>query len=86
MPHTIPISELRKTDAVSKLCREADEPVFVTKNGHGEMVIMSIERYEKTLFLGEVYGKLEVAKKQVSKGYTKEAFGSLDAIRARHNV
>ena len=49
MPQIIPIKELKNTSEISDLCHKTDEPIFVTKNGYGDMVIMSIEKYESTL-------------------------------------
>lgn len=47
MPHIIPIKELKNTANISKLVEESDEPIFVTKNGYGSMVMMSMEVFEK---------------------------------------
>lgn len=48
MPQIKPISELRNNFAsIAKVVHETKEPVFLTKNGHGSMVIMSVETYEK---------------------------------------
>jgi Phd_YefM. len=49
MPRIIPIRELRDTNAISEICHSSEEPVFITKNGYGDMVIMSLETFEKTL-------------------------------------
>lgn len=49
MPQIIPIKELKNTSEISDLCHKTDEPIYVTKNGYGDMVIMSIENYESTL-------------------------------------
>lgn len=54
MPRIIPIRELKNTATISKYVEESNEPVFVTKNGYGSMVIMSIDVYEK-----------EIAKRQI---------------------
>lgn len=47
MPKIIPITDLRNTTEISKICHEKDEPVFITKNGYGDLVIMSMEAYER---------------------------------------
>ncbi len=47
MPHIVPIKELKNTATISKLVEESNEPVFVTKNGYGSMVLMSMDVYEK---------------------------------------
>jgi prevent-host-death family protein len=53
MPQIIPIKDLKKTSELSELCRNAKEPVFITKNGYGDMVIMSMETYEKIKLLND---------------------------------
>ena len=47
MPNIMPITDLRKTNEISDLCHKSQEPVFITKNGYGDLVVMSIEAYEK---------------------------------------
>ena len=42
MPKIIPIRDLRDTGKLSELCNESREPIFITKNGYGDMVIMSM--------------------------------------------
>ena len=42
MPEIIPIRDLKNTNAISQRCHETQEPIFVTKGGYGDMVIMSI--------------------------------------------
>ena len=39
MPQIIPIKELKNTSEISDLCHKTDEPIYVTKNGYGDMVI-----------------------------------------------
>lgn len=56
-----------------QLCHASSEPVFVTKNGYGDMVLMSMETYERLNFINTVYAKVEeaetdVAEKKVSYG------------------
>lgn len=50
MPKIIPINELKNTATISKLVEESDEPIFVTKNGYGSMVMMSIGFYEREMY------------------------------------
>ena len=48
MPSIRPISDLRNHFAdISKIVHETGEPIFLTKNGYGDMVVMSMEAYEK---------------------------------------
>ena len=84
MPHIIPIRDLKKTSELSALCKEAKEPVFITKNGYGDMVIMSMETYEKTMFANDVYRKLEEGERSIEAGDVTDGFNSLNTIRAKH--
>ena len=62
MPHIRPISDLRNHFSdISKLVHETSEPVFLTKNGFGNMVVMSMEAYEEKNFESEIYIKLKEA-------------------------
>ena len=76
MPHIRPVSDLRNKFAdISKLVHETAEPVFLTKNGYGDMVVMSIEAYERKLFESEIYFKLKEAEleaKSTDKRYSHE--------------
>lgn len=60
MPQIRPVSDLRNNFAdISRIVHETAEPVFLTKNGYGDMVVMSIEAYERKLFESEIYFKLK---------------------------
>ena len=86
MPHIIPIRDLKKTSELSKLCREAKEPVFITKNGYGDMVIMSMETYEKTMLMNDIYRKLDVAEQSFAKGEVVDGFESIKKIREKYGI
>ncbi len=59
MPFIRPISDLRnKANEISELCHDEDQPIFITKNGQGDLVIMSQSHYERLLGLLELYQKL----------------------------
>ena len=76
VPKIRPISDLRnKFSAISRVVHESNEPVYLTKNGKGDMVVMSLETYEQNLFESEIYLKLKEAEYQASsekKRYTHE--------------
>lgn len=61
MPQIIPIKELKNTSEISDLCHKTDEPIYVTKNGYGDMVIMSIEKYESILKKLETYQDIAIS-------------------------
>ena len=48
MPIIKPISDLRnKSNEISKLANDSDEPIYITKNGEGDIVVMSMNHYSK---------------------------------------
>lgn len=49
MPQIRPITDLRNTNEISDICHAKKEPVFITKNGYGDLVVMSIETYDAML-------------------------------------
>ncbi|MDR0840148.1 MAG: type II toxin-antitoxin system Phd/YefM family antitoxin [Christensenellaceae bacterium] len=62
MPQIRPVSDLRNNFAeISSIVHESKQPVFLTKNGYADMVVMSSEAYEKMQFESEVYFKLKEA-------------------------
>ncbi len=75
-----PVSDLRNNFAdISKTVHETQQPVFLTKNGYGDMVVMSMEAYENMQFESEVYFKLQEAEKQAS--LTDTRFSSKDVLK-----
>ncbi|MBQ9282372.1 MAG: type II toxin-antitoxin system Phd/YefM family antitoxin [Treponema sp.] len=86
MPRIVPIRDLKNTTAISTLCHEYDEPIFVTKNGYGDMVLMSMETYEKNLFLANVCGKLEEAKEDMRNGRYSTVEDAISRIREKHGL
>lgn len=49
MPNIITIVELKNTALISEKCNNSNEPIFITKNGYGDMVIMNMKLYEETM-------------------------------------
>ena len=69
MPIIRPISDLRNNfSSISDTVHSDDEPIFLTKNGVGDMVVMSLEYYEKQLARIELYQKLNEARIEIEKG------------------
>lgn len=69
MPVIKPISDLRnKANEISELAHKSNEPVFITKNGEGDMVVMSMAQYSKLQLKIDLFGKLAVAQAQKASG------------------
>ena len=69
MPVIKPISDLRnKANQISDLAETIDEPIFITRNGEGDMVVMSMAHYSKLQVKRELFSKLAVAQAQRASG------------------
>lgn len=76
-----PVSDLRNNFAdISKTVHETAQPVFLTKNGYGDMVVMSMEAYEKMQFESDIYYKLAEAEREAEE--TNKRFSSKDILNA----
>ena len=86
MPQIIPIRDLKDTAKISQMCSESKEPIYITKNGYGDMVIMSMRTYEERLGMADIYAKLAEAEEDICAGRISDAVSSLSDIRAKYNV
>ena len=87
MPIIKPISDLRNNfNMISDLCHTYAEPIFITKNGHGDMVVMSQALYEQQQALIELYQKLSEAEIESQTTKTRISHKDLMAkMRAKIN-
>lgn len=86
MPQIIPIRDLKKTAEISDMCHNSEEPIYITKNGYGDMVIMSMETYEKNMRKYLEYKDIEVSEKEIEEGKVKEAKSALQGMRAKYGI
>lgn len=68
---------------ISTLCHEYAEPVFITKNGKGDLAVMSIEAYEQMVGRFELYTKLREGLNDVERGNTRPFTEAMADIRSR---
>ena len=83
MPKIIPIKELKNTSDISEMCHRTDEPIYVTKNGYGDMVIMSMESYESQMKRIKMYEDIGTSEAQIKEGKVKDTSG---IQRSRENL
>lgn len=86
MPKIIPIKELKNTSEISEMCHKTDEPVFITKNGYGDMVIMSIETYEQVQKLAKIYRRQVLSEQDSKAGKKQDAFRVLEEMRGEYSL
>ena len=86
MPSIRPISDLRNSaNEISDYCRRTREPVYITRNGKGDMVVLNQEEYERQTALIDLYGKLALAEQEIANGAEGEDFAEV-AQRLRERL
>lgn len=82
MPTIRPSADLRNSyNEISEFCHEYSEPVFITKNGKGDLAVMSIEVYEQLKGRLELYGLIEKGLEDERMGKVRPLAESLKEIR-----
>jgi len=80
-----PVSDLRNNFAeISKIVHDTAQPVFLTKNGYGDMVVLSMEAFQKMQFESEVYFKLLEAEREAA--HTDKRYSSKEVLKAMREV
>lgn len=85
MPQIRPITDLRNTTEISELCHAKREPLFITKNGYGDLVVMSIEAYEEMIETARIDSAISEAEKEyAADGVLLDAKEALSSLRRKH--
>lgn len=85
MPQIRPITDLRNTNEISELCHAIKEPIFITKNGYGDLVVMSIDTYEELLETAKMDRSISEAEAEyAANGQLHDARTALASLRRKH--
>ncbi len=68
---------------ISNFCHDYSEPVFITKNGKGDLAVMSIEAYERLMGRFELYGLIQEGLEDVAAGNTRPFSEAMSDLRGR---
>ena len=68
MPTIMPIRDLRNTSEISELAHRIQEPIFITKNGYSDLVVMSTELYERFAQSNKIDQAIFDAETEVKEG------------------
>ncbi|MDR2197048.1 MAG: type II toxin-antitoxin system Phd/YefM family antitoxin [Coriobacteriales bacterium] len=83
MPQIKSSTDLRNNyNDISIFCHESAEPVFITKNGRGDLAVMSIDLYEDLVAQRELHELLDSGLRDISAGRTQPAGKVFAALRA----
>lgn len=82
MPNIRSSADLRNHyNEISTFCHDQAEPVFITKNGRGDLAVMSIEAYEALVSRFELYRLIQEGLDDVAAGRTRPMEEAMDEIR-----
>ncbi len=82
MPTIRPSADLRNSyNEISEFCHTYSEPVFITKNGKGDLAVMSIDMYERLCGKAELYALLEQGFEDERQGNTRSLSEAVSDIR-----
>ena len=84
MPVIRPSSDLRNNyNEISTICHQTKSPIYITKNGTGDLAVMSIELYELLTEKLDLYKKIEKGFKEIEEGKYRPAREVLAEIESR---
>ena len=85
MPQIRPITDLRNTTEISDICHAKREPVFITKNGYGDLVIMSMEAYGDLIDTASIDAAIGKAESEYARTHeSHDARAALASLRRKH--
>lgn len=97
----IPIKELKDTAKMSEMCAATSEPIYITKNGYGDMVIMNCNSFEtyveeqrqiaaakalRELELEQIAADIRASEADIAAGRTQDAFELVDELREKYEL
>ena len=86
MPTIMPIRDLRNTSEISELAHKKQEPIFITKNGYSDLVVMSAELYERFAQINKIDQAIFEAEAEVNDGAEPIALDSaMERLNKRYH-
>ncbi len=82
----VPIRELKNTVEIERRCAESNEPVFVTKNGYGRLVVMDIDYYERTMKKINEASLINKGFADYEEGRVVDGRAALKRLREKHDL
>lgn len=84
MPKIIPIRDLAKTSMISEMCSHSREPIYVTKNGYADLVVMSAAEYDAQMARYKMYEAVMEGHKDIVEGKTLDGFAALQRLGEKY--
>ena len=82
----VPMRDLKNTVEIERKCASSGEPVFVTKNGYGRLVVMDIDYYERTMRKIDEAGLVNKGINEYEQGKVVDGRSSIQKLRKQHGI
>lgn len=82
----VPMRDLKNTVEIERRCANANEPVFVTKNGYGRLVVMDIDYYERTMRKIDEANFVNKGIADYVEGKVDDGKSSIQRLREKHGI
>ncbi|MDD6195397.1 MAG: type II toxin-antitoxin system Phd/YefM family antitoxin [Bacillota bacterium] len=82
----VPMRDLKNTVEIERMCAEANEPIFITKNGYGRLVVMDIDYYERTMRKIDEAALVNKGIEDYENGNVVDGKTALKRIREKHGI
>ena len=82
----VPMRDLKNTVEIERRCAESNEPIFVTKNGYGRLVVMDIDYYERTMQKINEANFINKGIADYEAGRVVEGKSALKRLREKHGI
>ncbi|MCR4961512.1 MAG: type II toxin-antitoxin system Phd/YefM family antitoxin [Lachnospiraceae bacterium] len=82
----VPMRDLKNTAEIERRCASSGEPVFVTKNGYGRLVVMDIEYYERTMRKIDEAGSVNKGIAEYEQGKVTDGKTSIQKLRKKYDI
>ena len=82
----VPMRDLKNTTEIEKRCVEANEPIFITKNGYGRLVIMDIDYYDRTMRKIDEAALIHRGLEDVESSLIVDGKTAMKALRTKHGI
>ena len=84
MPVILPIEELRNTNEISDMAHKIQEPIFITKNGYSDLVVMSSELYDKIAGSNRIDQAIYESEKELEDGVSTDLDAAFDQLDRKY--
>lgn len=82
----VPMRDLKNTVEIERRCDESNEPVFITKNGYGRLVVMNMECYEKTMKKMSEASIINKGIADFENGRVVDGKSTMKKLREKHGI